>query len=663
MCGIFGIVSTDIDSDAHKKCPVLLNTLFKLSESRGKEASGLAFVFENSIKILKSPDAASILIKKNNFKKIVKDWSDKRHNFVCIGHSRMVTHGSEFNNTNNQPVITPDMTLVHNGIIVNDAELWEKYAFAENKKELDSELIPIILKKNHFKIALLNSLKTLFSEIKGMTSFATLISDRDEMIMATNNGSLYMLIKKNGHLVVFASESLILKKLIAKMNWNFSEYEIIRIESGMAATVSLNNAKVNFYDYNCYNSDIELNTKTDLPILDVSEIKSPCIIKNKASGENLAHRNGFDSFFNERYSEIGILKRCNKCLLPETFPYIEFDSKGTCNFCNNHKPVNTLSLDLLLPKLDNFRRKDKKPDSIITFSGGRDSCYCLHLVKKELKMNPIAYTYDWGMVTDIARRNQSRMCGILGVEHILVSADIRKKRDNIRKNVLAWLNNPSLGTIPLFMAGDKQYFYYANQLMNEYQLNLVFFGENKYENTNFKSGFAGIKPNFNKKKIHTLSVSEQMKMGLFYLKEFINNPAYINSTLFDTIWAFFSYYQIPHDYLDIFSYYMWDEKKVNDVLINEYNWETETGYNSTWRIGDGTAAFYNYLYYIIAGFSENDTFRSNQIRQGAMTREEGAHLISQENRPRWEAIKWYCDTIGIDFEKTIKRINQIKRRY
>jgi glucosamine--fructose-6-phosphate aminotransferase (isomerizing) len=41
--------------------------------------------------------------------------------------------------------------------------------------------------------------------------------------------------------------------------------------------------------------------------------------------------------------------------------------------------------------------------------------------------------------------------GQLGVENILVSADIKKKRDNIRKNVEAWLKQPALGMIPLFM--------------------------------------------------------------------------------------------------------------------------------------------------------------------------------------------------------------------
>ena len=56
-------------------------------------------------------------------------------------------------------------------------------------------------------------------------------------------------------------------------------------------------------------------------------------------------------------------------------------------------------------------------------------------------MNPITYTYDWGMTSDIGRRNISRMCAKLGIENIIVSADLKKKRNNIRKNINAWLKN------------------------------------------------------------------------------------------------------------------------------------------------------------------------------------------------------------------------------
>jgi glucosamine--fructose-6-phosphate aminotransferase (isomerizing) len=76
-----------------------------------------------------------------------------------------------------------------------------------------------------------------------------------------------------------------------------------------------------------------------------------------------------------------------------------------------------------------------------------------------------------------------------------------------------------------------------------------------------------------------------------------------------------------------------------------------------WRIGDGTASFYNYIYYAFAGFTESDTFRSNQIRAGLIGREDGLAKVIEENRPRSSSIEWYCDVIGISFNDAIKRIN------
>jgi hypothetical protein len=85
--------------------------------------------------------------------------------------------------------------------------------------------------------------------------------------------------------------------------------------------------------------------------------------------------------------------------------------------------------------------------------------------------------------------------------------------------------------------------------------------------------------------------------------------------------------------------------------------------NTTWRIGDGTAALYNYIYYTVAGFTEHDTFRSNQIREGQITREKALKLVEDENRPRYENIRWYLDILNIDFSEVISVINSIPKLY
>ena len=120
---------------------------------------------------------------------------------------------------------------------------------------------------------------------------------------------------------------------------------------------------------------------------------------------------------------------------------------------------------------------------------------------------------------------------------------------------------------------------------------------------------------------------------------------------------------LKKDYFHLFDYYKWSEKEIEKTLIENYDWEISQDTNSTWRIGDGTAGFYNYIYYNVAGFSEIDTFRSNQIREGMLSREDALDISIEENKPRFESIKWYTEILGLDFSKVISRINKIPKLY
>jgi len=183
------------------------------------------------------------------------------------------------------------------------------------------------------------------------------------------------------------------------------------------------------------------------------------------------------------------------------------------------------------------------------------------------------------------------------------------------------------------------------------------------EKTNFKSGFCGAAPDNDNVNIHSLSTLGKLRMLAYYGFRFLANPAYINSSWFDTLWGFASYYLIPHNYLFLFNHIKWDEKKIDALLTGQYGWEMAPDCSTTWRIGDGTAPFYNYIYYVAAGFTENDTLRSNQIREGDITREEGLEMVKRDNQPRYDAMKWYCDIIGINFVQALKVILKMPRLY
>ncbi len=109
---------------------------------------------------------------------------------------------------------------------------------------------------------------------------------------------------------------------------------------------------------------------------------------------------------------------------------------------------------------------------------------------------------------------------------------------------------------------------------------------------------------------------------------------------------------------------LYSEKLYLLILIeSEYSWESAADTKSSWRIGDGTASFYNYIYYNTAGFSEIDTFRSNQVREGLISRNQALSFSRQENVPRYENIKWYLKMIDIPFKPAIMAINKMEKLY
>jgi hypothetical protein len=273
------------------------------------------------------------------------------------------------------------------------------------------------------------------------------------------------------------------------------------------------------------------------------------------------------------------------------------------------------------------------------------------------------------MVNDLARRNQARVVGKLGVEHIVISADIRTKRANIRKNLKAWLKKPDLGMVPILMAGDKQFYYYFHKVRKQTGIKLFIFcgGYEGEEGTGlFKYGFCNVTTQGSKnalKRMTGISASNKLKIMYYYLKQFIKNPAYINKSIIDTLFAYYSSYVLPDDYLYLFHYLDWDENKILDSITEKFNWERETDTIATWRTDDGTASFYNYIYMTMAGFTEFDIFRSHQIREGKLTREQAYEIVKEENKPRFKSIGWYGQAIDYDMNKAIGIINSAPRLY
>lgn len=670
MCGIFGIISSGTNRSTNVQAQRLISTFYQLSESRGKEAAGGALLGAGAIDVVKAAVRGRDFLRLPQARVLVDglvDGLDAGHPFALIGHTRMVTNGGDHVHGNNQPVMRSGLVAIHNGIIVNEAPLWAGMPQEAREFEVDTEvMLALVARQLGQGATLAQATAAAMREIRGANSFALMSAAHDGIVLATANGSMFLASDEASGISVFASERSILANVIETCLRGFTgltKDSVVQVEPGQMVAIPLADARPRTGDWNAPPADAIAARQEPRRVADhLGEHAASAPPKDPAN--RLRHAE-LEALTQVDWSGIRSLRRCTRCVLPETFPFIRFDANGVCSMCNSHKPLVLKGGDTLRREFETIRRPGSAPEILMPLSGGRDSCYGLHVIAREYGMKVMAYTYDWGMVTDLARRNISRMCGQLGIEHVLISADIRSKREFIRKNVGAWLHRPHLGTVPLFMAGDKQFFYYANMLKNEKDIPRTMLSVNPLERTDFKLGFCDIDESYQREDAHYYSpkLANKLRMLSFYAGQFLSNPGYINSSLVDSAFAYFSYYMIPKDFTSVFDYLPWREHEIESTLLGQYDWETSPDTKSTWRIGDGTAAFYNYIYLKVAGFTENDTFRSNQIREGLLSREEAIGRIYEDNQPRVASLAWYFDTIGMDAVEALRAVNRMKPRH
>jgi glucosamine--fructose-6-phosphate aminotransferase (isomerizing) len=659
VCGIFGLVVQHPHTVRRGELKRLVRLLYTYSERRGRESSGIALNNSRSIEVLKRSVRGKIFGQLPELVAMLSNLTSEP--FAIMGHTRMVTSGDAANVNNNQPILRNNLACIHNGIIVNDAALWQRYPALSRAHQVDTEIFLALVE--HFAASgkpTIQAVVDSMNNLEGANTFALMRSGASDIILATSNGSLYYLSDPESGIALFASERCFLQTILATILLPIDKR--LRVKQLLAGRGLILSAEGSLHT--------ELSLAGDLPvsqpanrkgtILDRGSNSDGAVTFSSVNLNQLARLEKETLVIDQ--TAIKRLKRCTKCLLPETFPFLRFDQDGVCSICARHKPLTKSGKEGFLEKLK-YSDPGRKLSCLAPVSGGRDSCYGLHIMVREMGIRPVAYTYDWGMVTDLARRNISRMCGELGIEHIIVSADIARKRRFIRQNVTAWLKKPHLGSIPLFMAGDKQFFYFAEKLRQQMSLKSIIFSMNPLERTDFKMGFCGINETYDKVRHYDPVLINKLRLTAFYLGQYVLNPAYLNSSLLDTAGAYLSYYALPKRYEQLFDYIPWMENEVESTLINVYGWELAEDTISTWRIGDGTAAFYNYIYWKVAGFTENDTFRSNQIREGLIDRDVALARIEEENRPRVTSLAWYFDAIGLDALAAIKRINAIPTLY
>lgn len=133
MCGIFGYIASktgrgpDIDR---------LRQIATVTQTRGDHAFGLAWLNRRGqIQTFKRPGPAQ-----NYLDQLVRC----RDAIILVGHCRYATHGSPTDNRNNHPHHAGGGELVHNGVVINHADLVRQYDLRPSS-ECDSEVLGLLM--------------------------------------------------------------------------------------------------------------------------------------------------------------------------------------------------------------------------------------------------------------------------------------------------------------------------------------------------------------------------------------------------------------------------------------------------------------------------------------------------------------------------------------
>lgn len=604
MCGIFAVFPKSHENLSSKDLEKF-SRIAKQSQRRGSDASGLLLVDRHYVRTIKFNDGIVQLLRKHKS----KIFSSREKYSLVAGHTRLSTHGGTTNQFNNQPAISDNWVVLHNGIVCNHEEIKFRYNAINN--ELDTYAINCILE--NFP----NSIEANISELQGEITFLAQ-SKHGQFVAYTNVGNLYLGEFKEVYFL--ASEQIFLER-IGVSNITKLPKSIIVNYREKTGNFEFRNDTLQVKDKNVSDTNYKVS-ETDIPIG----------IEEKISAY--------------LYKKYNALDRCESCLLPTNFPEISFRD-GQCSLCNEWvQPELNTSREIL--SIVDGKQSGEKPKILVNLSGGRDSTYVLSELAKSNHFEITAFTYDWGFISNAARENMASVCGRYGLEHVVVSPNIEKNRLIVRKVLETWFKNPNLGTIPLLMSGDKTFHTWSMKIAKERNITNIVHSDHYLETTGFKSALAGAKLSQprNGKVEFRLGLLSLLRMAFEYTKFIFLIPSYRFVIFKQTVISFLAYYVKPHRFTHFFDYYEWDEFKIEESL-REIGWRKNTYQEPSWRMGDMTASLYNLLYLLNLGFTEHDAMLSNQIRAKKITRSEAIAKLALLNKPNLNGIYAYLNIIDL----------------
>jgi len=337
------------------------------------------------------------------------------------------------------------------------------------------------------------------------------------------------------------------------------------------------------------------------------------------------------------------LKRCERCLLPETQETISYDAEGICNVCRQHE-YKTEKIDWAAKK-EELRRlieeyRGKGPyDCIIPFSGGKDSTFTAYYLVKEFGIKPLIVSFDHGFYRPQVLNDTIKTLKKLGV-------DFHRYRPN-------WQVVKKLMLESLRRKGDFCWhchtgvFAYPMQVAIQLKVPLLIWGEKSSEYTSYY-GYDEEEEvderRFNRY-VNLGITAEDMYHMLDKKVEMRELTAFQYPKLADLR-------ALKCRSICLGSYIPWDPPKHAEIIKKELGWQgnvvegipPEYYYEKIECYFQGVR---DYLKFIKRGFGRTAHLVCLDLRNGRITKEKARELIEQYDGYRPASLDLFLNYLGI----------------
>ena len=348
------------------------------------------------------------------------------------------------------------------------------------------------------------------------------------------------------------------------------------------------------------------------------------------------------------------MKKCSRCLLPETHETISFDSRGICSVCQNREFRNEqINWSARRTELDTLITKVKGTadyDCIIPFSGGKDSTFTLYFVVKELALKPLVVSFDHGFYRPNMLANRNRVVETLGVDLLTFKPNwllVRKLmlQSLLEKGDFCWHCHTGIFSYPMWIAIEKR-------------VPLILWGETSSEYASYYSYEDDEKVDEDRfNQIVNLGITAddmEIRMGDEFSQRDFKPYTYPPRRLLR---------ELNLQSLALGSFIPWNPKEQAKLISKELGWTgdevegvpPEFNYEKIECYMQGVR---DYIKYRKRGYSRVSHLMALELRKGAINKEGAEKLTSEFEGKRPASLDLFLNMLGLsegDFEEIIQK--------